>query len=154
MITIRKNITLPIQEWRAYKAILSKAAQATLSAIPTHPKGDLTIVLTNDAQIHSLNRQYRGIDSPTDVLSFMIEEINPQSGRKYLGDVVISLDRAREQAAAAGHLLTTELALLGVHGVLHLCGYDHEQSADKAQMWAMQDTILALLKIQPASFAE
>lgn len=149
MIAVQKNISLPLQEWQVYKAILTQAAQATLSAIPTQPEGDLTLVLTNDAQIHSLNRQYRGIDSPTDVLSFALDEINPQSGRKYLGDVVISLERAREQAAAAGHPLTSELALLVVHGVLHLCGYDHEQSADKEQMWAIQNAILTSLDIQP-----
>lgn len=147
MITVKKTISLPIQKWQTYKAILTQAAKATLAAIPSHTQGDITLVLSNDAQIRSLNRQFRGLDSPTDVLSFNIDELNPQSGQKYLGDVVISLERAQEQAVAAAHPLTAELALLTVHGILHLCGYDHQQPVDEAQMWALQETILASLGI-------
>lgn len=147
MITVKKTISLPIQEWRTYKTTLAQAARATLAAIPSQAQGDITLVLSNDAQIRSLNRQFRGFDSPTDVLSFDIDELNPQSGRKYLGDVVISLERAQEQAVSAAHPLTAELALLTVHGILHLCGYDHHQPADQAQMWALQKTILASLGI-------
>lgn len=150
MITVKKTISLPIQEWRTYKTTLSQAAKATLAAIPSRTQDDITLVLSNDAQIRSLNRQFRGLDSPTDVLSFNIDELNPQSGRKYLGDVVISLQRAQEQAAAAAHPLDAELALLTVHGILHLCGYDHQQPADQAQMWALQKTILASLGIHLA----
>lgn len=147
MITVQKNISLPIQEWRAYRAILAQAAQATLTAISSQT-ADLTLVLSNDAQICALNRQFRGMDTPTDVLSFTLDEINPRSGRKYLGDVIISLERAQEQAATAGHSTLAELALLTVHGILHLFGYDHERAAEKAQMWAMQNAILASLGIQ------
>ena len=147
MITVKKTISLPIQEWRSYKATLAQAAKATLAAISSKEKGDITLVLSNDAQIRSLNHQFRGIDSPTDVLSFNIDEFNPQSGRKYLGDVIISIERAEEQARSAAHPLTAELALLTVHGILHLCGYDHEQPADRAQMWALQKAILSSLGI-------
>ncbi|MCS6908499.1 MAG: rRNA maturation RNase YbeY [Anaerolineales bacterium] len=148
MIVIQKHLALPLHEWRAYKATLAQAAQAALAAVFPQLEGDLTLVLSSDDRIRSLNRQFRGFDAPTDVLSFPFGEINPQSGRKYLGDVVISLDRAREQAAAAGHSLSAELALLAVHGVLHLCGYDHEIPADKEQMWAVQEAILASLGIR------
>ncbi|GAB4478464.1 MAG: rRNA maturation RNase YbeY [Anaerolineales bacterium] len=151
MITVQKNISLPASEWHTYKAILNQAARSTLAAIPSQPKGDLTLVLCDDAQIRLLNQQFRNLDSPTDVLSFAIDEINPQSGRKYLGDVVISLERAREQAMAAAHPLEAELALLTVHGVLHLCGYDHATAEEKAQMWKMQNDILALLGIRLSS---
>ncbi|PWH18892.1 MAG: rRNA maturation RNase YbeY [Anaerolineae bacterium] len=147
MITVQKTISLPIQEWRTYKAILSQAAKATLAAVPAQPDGDITVVLSNDNQIRALNHQFRGLDSPTDVLSFNLDEFNPRSGRKYLGDVIISLERAREQAASAAHSLEAELALLTVHGVLHLCGYDHEQPVEQEQMWALQKAILSSLGI-------
>jgi probable rRNA maturation factor len=150
MITVKKTISLPIQAWRTYKTTLTQAAKATLAAIGVQAQGDITLVLSNDAQIRALNRQFRGLDSPTDVLSFNIDELNPQSGRNYLGDVVISLERAQEQAVSAAHPLTAELALLTVHGILHLCGYDHDQPADQAQMWALQKAILASLGIHLA----
>lgn len=106
---------------------------------------DMTIVLTDDAQIHELNRQYLGIDSPTDVLSFPSGDIDPDSGNLYLGDVIISYPRALDQAQSAGHSLQSELRLLTVHGVLHLLGHDHAEDVDKTRMWASQDTILLRL---------
>ncbi len=145
MITIQKKLSLSNDEWRAYKATLQQAAQAALASIPSLSKSEITLLLTDDAQLRALNRQYRGIDQATDVLSFAIAEVDPQSGRQYLGDVVISLERAREQAAAAGDSLEAELALLTVHGILHLCGYDHQQPTEQAQMWAMQNAILESL---------
>ncbi len=145
MITIQKKLSLSNDEWRAYKATLQRAAQAALASIPSLSKSEITLLLTDDAQLRALNRQFRGIDQATDVLSFAIAEVDPQSGRQYLGDVVISLERAREQAAAAGDSLEAELALLTVHGILHLCGYDHQQPTEQAQMWAMQRSILESL---------
>ncbi len=106
---------------------------------------DATILLSDDAQLRDLNRQYLGIDAPTDVLSFPAGELDPDSQVFYLGDIVISLARAGEQAAAAGHTLQDELQLLVVHGMLHLLGYDHAKEQEKSAMWALQGRILERL---------
>jgi probable rRNA maturation factor len=103
---------------------------------------DVTIVLTTDEELRDLNEQYRGIDRPTDVLSFESGEINPVNNVPYLGDVVISYQRASEQAKTAGHPVLNEVKLLAVHGILHLMGYDHDSAESKSQMWALQDQIL------------
>jgi probable rRNA maturation factor len=105
-------------------------------------QGDLTVVLTDDAQLHELNRAYLGVDAPTDVLSFPASETDPDSGAHYLGDILISVPRAASQAAVAGHPLEAEVQLLAVHGVLHLLGHDHAQPSDKAVMWKAQGGIL------------
>jgi probable rRNA maturation factor len=103
------------------------------------------LVLTNDAQIQKLNRRFRGEDHVTDVLSFPEDEPDLETGQRYLGDVVISLQRARAQAKAGGHSLQAELQLLAVHGVLHLLGFDHGEAAEREAMWAAQDKILTAL---------
>lgn len=104
--------------------------------------GDLTIVLTDDAQLHELNREYLGIDAPTDVLSFPASETDPETSRRYLGDILISVPRAGLQAHAADHALAAEVQLLTVHGTLHLLGYDHAETEEKARMWKAQSEIL------------
>ena len=104
---------------------------------------DLSVVLTDDEQVHALNRQYRQVDAPTDVLAFPAGEADPDTDALYLGDVIISLPRAREQASAAGHELEAELQLLVVHGVLHLLGHDHAGEDEKAAMWAAHAQILS-----------
>ena len=81
--------------------LLERAALAVLAQ--QSADGDLTIVLTDDAQLHELNRDYLGIDAPTDVLSFPASETDPETARRYLGDILISVQRANEQARAAGH---------------------------------------------------
>jgi probable rRNA maturation factor len=106
---------------------------------------DLTIVLTDDNQLHELNRQWMDVDAPTDVLSFPSDEIDPESNNRYLGDVLISVERAAEQAKASGHALEAEVQLLVVHGVLHLMGHDHADMDEKARMWKAQSEILTVL---------
>jgi probable rRNA maturation factor len=111
------------------------------------PEGaGLTLVIVDDAQIQALNRDYRQQDRPTDVLSFPAHEgdvcIGPEEASLYLGDVIIALPTASAQAAEAGHPVADELALLVVHGCLHLLGYDHADEAERARMWAVQDEIL------------
>jgi probable rRNA maturation factor len=105
-------------------------------------EGDLSIVLTDDARLRQLNRDYLGIDAPTDVLSFPASETDPETGKSYLGDVLISIPRAEAQAHGAGHPLEAEVQLLVVHGVLHLLGHDHARPEDKLSMWAAQAQIL------------
>jgi len=127
------------------ETLLDRAAQATLDNTGAPGSADLSLVLTDDAQLRQLNRQYLGIDSPTDVLSFPAGEIDPETDLVYLGDVLISYQRAQAQAAAGGHPVEDELQLLVVHGVLHLLGYDHAEETEKAKMWAEQSAILSQL---------
>jgi len=90
-----------------------------------------------------LNKQYRQIDAPTDVLSFSSDAIDPGTGVPYLGDIIISLPSAQRNASNSGHALSDEMQLLIVHGVLHLYGYDHDTKRNKDSMWKLQGEILA-----------
>lgn len=125
--------------------LLERAARETLVLVGAPVESDLSLVLTDDAQLHELNREFLGIDAPTDVLSFPGGETDPDSEQLYLGDVVISYPRAQAQAAAGGHPLEDELQLLVVHGVLHLLGHDHADENAKAGMWARQAEVLRRL---------
>jgi len=125
--------------------LAEKAANAALTHQSAPANADLTIVLTDDDQLHELNLQWMGVDAPTDVLSFPSDEIDPESGNRYLGDILISVPRAAEQAAAAGHAVEAEVQLLTVHGILHLLGHDHAGIDDKTKMWAAQTEILTSL---------
>lgn len=108
---------------------------------------ETTIVLTGDETLKTLNAQHLGIDAPTDVLSFPADEFDPDQQMPYIGDVIISVPRAKEQAEAAGHPLENEISLLIVHGILHLLGYDHDSEEQKALMWKKQAEILNNLGI-------
>lgn len=122
-------------------AVLERAALETLRQ-QSVSDSDLTLVLSNDDAIRVLNRDFLGNDTPTDVLSFPSAETDPETNRRYLGDVIISLPRARIQAEEAGHPLEAEVQLLTVHGALHLLGYDHAEAEEKTRMWAAQTQIL------------
>ena len=132
--------------------ILERATMAVLAHQSVD--GDLTIVLTDDAQLHKLNRDYLGIDAPTDVLSFPASETDPETGRRYLGDILISVPRAGEQARAAGHALEAEVQLLAVHGTLHLLGFDHAEAGEKARMWKAQAEVLERLGLSAIEIRE
>jgi probable rRNA maturation factor len=126
---------------------LKKAARATLAQQRVTERVELTIVITGNVQLRALNRQFRHIDAPTDVLSFDGDGDNaPPYGGQYLGDVIISYPRAKEQARAGGHPIEAELQLLVVHGVLHLLGHDHYSPAEKAQMWQVQAAVLRSIR--------
>ena len=129
-------------------AILERAAKAALLQ-QFAPDADLTLVLTSDAQIQALDRDFLGKDVPTDVLSFPACETDPETGRRYLGDIIISVPCAEAQSIAMGHSLEAELSLLVVHGVLHLLGHDHAGAEEKTRMWAAQSEILTGLGIPP-----
>jgi probable rRNA maturation factor len=124
---------------------LKHAAQAALVHQAQPLDVELSIVLTNEARLHELNLNYLGIDAPTDVLSFPASETDPESGVRYIGDILISIPRAQVQADVAGHPLESEVQLLVVHGVLHLLGHDHAEVEEKARMWKAQSEILANL---------
>jgi probable rRNA maturation factor len=121
---------------------LKKAALKSLEHQSVSKTSNITIVLTDDSQLHALNRDYLGIDAPTDVLSFPSDETDPETGKRYLGDIIISVPRASQQASAAGHPLEAEAQLLVVHGVLHLLGHDHTDAEEKKLMWRAQCEIL------------
>jgi probable rRNA maturation factor len=139
-IQIKRNIRLPVN-----KSILVHAAQLALEMTETDNKSDLSIIIGNDALLHQLNLKYRQVDSATDVLSFPSGEVDPDTSDLYLGDIVISLPRAEEQASTEGHSLADELQLLVVHGTLHLLGHDHAEVKDKKMMQLAQDHILKQL---------
>ncbi|BEU88013.1 rRNA maturation RNase YbeY [Selenomonas sp. TAMA-11512] len=112
---------------------------------------EVSITLTNDAYIHTVNREYRGIDRPTDVISFALQESEEpeitDEGYVTLGDILISVERAEAQASEYGHSLRRELAFLTVHGMLHLLGFDHIEEEDRREMEAAQTEIIEKLGI-------
>lgn len=124
-------------------ALLENAARQVLESVQPGSQAALTLLVSDDAQLHDLNRQYLDSDTPTDVLSFPAGDTDPDLGEVYLGDVVISLERAQAQAQTGGHSLAAEVQLLAVHGILHLLGYDHATPEEKAEMWRIQAQILA-----------
>ena len=114
--------------------------------------GEVSVTLTNNDYIHQLNRKYRQIDRPTDVLSFALnesEEPDIENGPdlNVLGDIILSVERAEEQAADYGHSLRREIAFLTVHGMLHLLGYDHMEEADRLEMEKEQRYVMEQLGI-------
>ena len=127
------------------KTLLERAARAALTHQKRSADSNLSIVLTDDKRLRQLNRDYLGIDAPTDVLSFPASESDPDTGSPYLGDILISIPRAKAQAKAAGHPLESEAQLLVAHGVLHLLGHDHVKPREKAKMWKAQAEILKSL---------
>lgn len=116
------------------------------------PEGELSVVLCDDAFIHPLNRDWRGKDRPTDVLSFSQregEESDPDD--PLLGDVIISLETAARQAEEHGHSLAVEVRVLMIHGLLHLLGYDHEDDVEAEEMEALERDLLSDLPPPPES---
>lgn len=101
------------------------------------------VILVDNFYIHELNKEYRGIDRPTDVISFALEdEKEVNSPIRILGDIYISVDKIKEQSEAYGHSYLREFAFLSVHGLLHLLGYDHMTKEDEKVMFAYQEEIL------------
>jgi probable rRNA maturation factor len=128
---------------------LRRAALEVLRSQCIEAGCELAVKVTRDEPVQVLNRRHRGVDAPTDVLAFADGVCEPfvdaSGGLRYLGDIVISLDRAEAQAAEAGHPVLTELQLLVVHGVLHLLGYDDQSDGQRAKMWAVQAEVLQSL---------
>ena len=125
--------------------LLKRAVSAALVHQSVSLDSELTVVLADDARLHELNRDYLGVDAPTDVLSFPASETDPETGARYIGDILISVPRAQAQADTGGYPLESEVQLLVVHGVLHLLGHDHAQAKEKARMWKAQAEILERL---------
>ena len=128
--------------------VLLKTAQTVIDQYSEEQILEITIVIDEDQTIHQLNRDYLGIDAPTDVLSFYAHEFDPDTGNIYLGDVIVSLPRAKAQAEKAGHPLEAEVLLLVIHGTLHLLGFDHDTLDNKSEMWFAQQSILDQIGIE------
>ena len=144
----------------ALKALIRKAIRTALAAEGVDFPCEVDVSVTSDEGIHQINLDMRGVDRPTDVLSFPAfdltpgefpgeEDADPDTGRVPLGDMAISLERVRAQAKEYGHSNRRELAYLVVHSVLHLLGYDHlDEGPQKARMRSREDAIMAELGIE------
>lgn len=144
-----ERISVQVDEPFAAEVNAADLAQVIAAALASEGRADaeVTLVVTDDEAVAALNQQYRGVDGPTDVLSFPAQEPTPgfvsaPEADAYLGDIIIALPFTRRQAAELGRPLAAELRLLAAHGVLHLVGYDHAEPDEEAVMWARQDAIL------------
>ncbi|MGD8455089.1 MAG: rRNA maturation RNase YbeY [Anaerolineales bacterium] len=130
---------------------LEKAAIDTLLHQKFNPNAEVAIVIEDDAHIQALNKQYRGIDESTDVLSFQYGVVDPGSGQDILGDILIAYPKAAQQAKENSHPVMDELILLVVHATLHLLGFEHETEEEKKEMWSVQDDILKSMEVAARS---
>ena len=128
-------------------ALIERSALTTLDHQGVLPESDLSIIISDEFHIQQLNQQYRQIDAPTDVLAFPAGYTDPDTGHQYLGDIIISFERARTQAQRSEHSVDDELQLLVVHGVLHLLGFEHDDIDNKEEMWSVQYQVLNLMGV-------
>lgn len=142
------------------RRLIQRAISAALREEKVPGDCEVSVLLTDNEGIHELNRDYRGVDRPTDVLSFPANELSPgefdadlcerdpETGRVFLGDMAISLEKCEAQAEEFGHSFERELMYLTVHSTLHLLGYDHVDEAEmKRQMRGREDVIMSRLGI-------
>ncbi|MBC8076348.1 MAG: rRNA maturation RNase YbeY [Chloroflexales bacterium] len=138
-MTIDVQVNPPFEQ-AVDAALIERAVAAVLAAEQVQGNVEVSVLVADDATLHQLNRDYRNVDSPTDVLSFgdnapespSATFVAPPDAPRYLGDIAISYERVLAQAAEYGHSAERELAYLAAHGTLHLLGYDHERGADDA----------------------
>ena len=143
----QKGIKLPA----GTRLLIRKACVATLALEKFETPAEVDVSIVGDDMIKEMNNEFRGIDSATDVLSFPLGEngeydINPSTGAKMLGDIVISIDHALSQAELYGHGAEREIAFLTVHSMLHLLGYDHVNGGlEQAEMRDKEEAVLDAL---------
>ena len=124
-------------------ALVKKAAAAALGCEGIDEPCEISVTLTDDKGIHAVNLENRGVDAATDVLSFPIDEPDLDTGCRFLGDMVLSLERAAAQAEEFGGGYGHEVQYLTVHSVLHMLGYDHlDEGEEKARMRAREKAIM------------
>jgi probable rRNA maturation factor len=131
---------------------LEALAEFSIIQLGIHPDSELSISLVDDEEMSSLHMQWLNESGPTDVLSFPMDEIKPNSstdGPGLLGDIVLCPNYAKKQAKDVGNSLQDELEILFVHGVLHLLGFDHRENAEKTAMFSRQDEILREWRSRP-----
>lgn len=138
-------------EFDQYEEVYLDLLKTTLSTLKIKCDPIVSVSFVDNRYIHKLNKKYRQIDRPTDVISFAFldadnsyDKILYSQGIAILGDIYISIDKAKEQAEEYGHSLNRELCFLFVHGLLHLLGYDHMNEEDEKEMFALQDQILTI----------
>lgn len=133
----------------SYKRLIKRAIEETLEEEGFERPCEVSVTLVDNEAIRDMNRESRGIDRATDVLSFPIFDEDFDDGEAaILGDIVLSLEKAEEQAEAYGHSMEREIAFLTVHSMLHLLGYDHEEGkAEESEMFALQEKILTKMKL-------
>lgn len=137
------------------RMLIRRCCHAVLELENFKEPAEISVTFTDNEGIRELNKQYRNIDAPTDVLSFPMGQngeydTNLETGAKILGDVVISVEKAKEQAEAFGHTLQREVGYLTAHSVLHLLGYDHVENMEKVRMREKEETVMDALGL-PAS---
>ncbi len=133
------------KSWVNYRKYLQPIAKKTAQTLKITADFGLSLILVDDAQIHAMNRDYRDVDRPTDVISFAAEEGEPDlvvGDLRELGDIFISVDAVRRQSLEYGHSLKREFCFLFTHGLLHLLGYDHNTLEDEKEMDSFQEIIL------------
>ena len=140
----QKKVRIPT----GLRMLVRRAYIAVLREEKFEGNAEVCVTFIDNEEIHRLNKEFREKDSATDVLSFPLGEngiydVNPNTGAKQLGDVVISLERAEEQAAEFGHSLQREVCYLTVHSMLHLLGYDHMEPDEKAVMRKKEESVMS-----------
>ena len=134
------------------KKIVRDAIKCTLMHESFFGDVEVSVTFCDNEYIHKLNKEYRGMDKPTDVLSFPLlerDELKINDGQAVaLGDIVISFERAKEQAKEIGNSFEKEVAFLTIHSTLHLLGYDHEEKDDEEEMFSRQREIVAKLNVE------
>ncbi|XMB72568.1 rRNA maturation RNase YbeY [Mycoplasmatota bacterium WC30] len=134
---IKINFVNQYDKKRSYKKIVTEVLKKGYKDLELHEKAIISVILVDNPTIHELNKQYRNIDKPTDVLSF-----ENDSDIYEIGDVFISIDKVIEQAKDLDHSFEYELAFLSVHGFLHCLGYDHIEDSDEIEMTRKQNKIM------------
>ena len=132
------------EDVQGYQALFEKIGAAAEKQLHLSQTCEISVTFVRSAAIHKINRDYRGIDRPTDVISFAIND-SPDlidDGEKDLGDLFININYARRQAKEYGHSLKREVCFLFTHGLLHCLGYDHMKPEDEKVMFALQEKIL------------
>lgn len=162
MIYIEKETEIPLDF--DYETLIQKVIRYALDYESCPYEAEVNVVLTDNPSIHEVNKEYRQMDRPTDVLSFPMleydtpgdfdgledtdEYFNPETGELVLGDIMISLEKMKEQAVEYGHSQERELGFLVAHSMLHLFGYDHMEAREREEMERRQSEILDHLGIR------
>jgi probable rRNA maturation factor len=138
-VRLETDLDLPL-------ARLRRAIEWVLRAHGVAPVTGISVVITDDGEIQRLNQQFRGMDAPTDVLSFPNEPM-PGEDEPYLGDLILALPYIQHQAEEGQHTLSDELVLTVIHGTLHLLGYDHDNAKRQTEMWEKQAEALRAMDV-------
>ncbi len=156
MVNLLTDVDEGLERFDPMNELVHRAVAKALELGHGPQNAQIGLLIVNDEAIQQINRQFRAVDHPTDVLSFPLlepgatpaaQDIDPETGEVMLGDIVVSLPMAERQAEEYGHSLEREVAFLCVHGTLHLLGHDHEDEGDRKRMRALEEEVLAALHL-------